>query len=405
MVTRLVSMKRLLIALLVCVSYPVASQDIATGQWRGEIIYDQVKVPFQFNVRKVNDEFQFILVNGKEEKVLEGVRLKEDSVFVQLDIFDAELRAKYTSEYMSGVWVKHYRDTQIPFSATFGQSRYMVDLKPNHTITKPWDILFTPERALAYKGVGLWEQEGSVVNGTIMTGVSDFRYFEGVVFGDSIELSSFDGAHAFLLKGVKNKNGWTGELHFDNGYSEPWQSKSNIDAKLPDPWEIVEVEPETHRPFFDILTAGSKQLKIDESDFFGKVTVIQLFGTWCPNSLDQSRFLTQWYEDNKHRDVEVLAVSYEANFSENYGLERIETYKNSLDITYPVVLGGRLSKSQAAVGFPFMEKIEAFPTLVILDKAGYVRYVHSYFNGPATGEYYTQFIQRFNELIDELESE
>ena len=70
-----------------------------------------------------------------------------------------------------------------------------------------------------------------------------------------------------------------------------------------------------------------------------------------------------------------------------------------------MVLGGRLSKTGAAMPFPFMERIEAFPTLVILDKSGYVRYVHSYFNGPATGEYYQAFDQRFNEIVDSLLAE
>ena len=75
------------------------------------------------------------------------------------------------------------------------------------------------------------------------------------------------------------------------------------------------------------------------------------------------------------------------------------------EIEYDLILGGRLSKTGAATPFPFMNRIEAFPTLVILDKQGYVRYVHSYFNGPATGEYYRSFDQRFNEIVDLLVAE
>ncbi len=398
-------MKKILLILLTSFSHYGFSQDLATGTWRGEIIYDQVTVPFEFVIDKIGGEYNCTIINGEERKRLEVVTVTEDSVWVQLDVFDAELRAKYTSQSMSGNWIKHYRNSKIPFKASLEAPRYSNDLPPNFMIKDPWEVTFSPPNALAYPGVGLWKQTGSRVSGTIMTGVSDFRYFEGIAFGDSIELSSFDGAHAFLLQGVKTAKGWEGAFHFDNSYIEDWSARPNPEANLTDPWELVKVDKGKHRPFFDILSAGSKSNKIDESDFFGKVLVIQLFGTWCPNSLDQSRFLSDWYQKNKDRDVEILAVSYETNFSESYGLSRIESYKKSLDIEYPMVLGGRLSKSQAAIGFPFMKKIEAFPTLVVLDKDGYVRYVHSYFNGPATGKYYDQFVSRFNSIIDELEAE
>jgi len=67
-----------------------------------------------------------------------------------------------------------------------------------------------------------------------------------------------------------------------------------------------------------------------------------------------------------------------------------------------VVLGGRLSKSQAALAFPFMSKIEAFPTLVIVDKDGFVHSVFNYFNGPATKEYYEAFKEQFGDVVEEL---
>ena len=103
--------------------------------------------------------------------------------------------------------------------------------------------------------------------------------------------------------------------------------------------------------------------------------------------------------------VEILASSYEANYSQEYGLSRIEEYVADIEIPYEVVLGGRLSKRAAAMPFPFMDRIEAFPTLIIVDKQGYARYVHSYFTGPATGPYYDAFDLRFNEIINELVSE
>ena len=53
----------------------------------------------------------------------------------------------------------------------------------------------------------------------------------------------------------------------------------------------------------------------------------------------------------------------------------------------------------------FINKIEAFPTLIILDKKGNARYMHTYFQGPATGQGYVDFDIRFKAIIKELLNE
>ncbi|MEO1256187.1 MAG: TlpA disulfide reductase family protein, partial [Bacteroidota bacterium] len=235
--------------------------------------------------------------------------------------------------------------------------------------------------------------------------VSDYRYFEGILEVDSISLSSFDGAHSFALTGKKSEEGWSGKMVYDNGYEEPWEATYDENVSLIDPFEMVTVEPGKYKPYYDLLGAGEGKNAIKADKYNGKVLVIQLFGTWCPNSHDQTKYLTEWYHENNDRGVEILAASFEANYSQAYGLNRLEKYREVNEIPYDLVLGGRLSKTGAAMPFPFMNKIAAFPTLVILDKQGYVRYVHSYFNGPATGAYYQAFDQQFNEKIDLLINE
>jgi len=388
---------------MILISNSVISQSITTGVWRGIIHYEEQNVPFHFEVKQ-SDQLYIEIINGKGRKRVDDVRREKDSLFIKLTPFDAELKVKYTTNSMSGEWRKHYRNSAVPFTATYDKERFDDGEQQPTEVSKKWKMTFNPTAGLAYPAVGLWEQNGSRMTGTVMTGVSDFRYFEGVIVGDSIKASSFDGAHAFLLLGKKEGKQWKGTFYFDNSYSEDWEAQANDNASLPDPWTVVEVNEGEHRPFFDILSAG-EDYTIDESKYSDKVLVIQLFGTWCPNSLDETNYLIDWYRKNDALDVEVLAVSYEANYSQEYGMQRIEEYKEALNIPYDIVLGGRLSKGQAAVAFPFMDKIEAFPTLVIVDKFGFVRYVHSYFNGPATGSYYDDFDKRFNAIIKELITE
>lgn len=380
---------------------------IKAGQWRGSILYENAEVPFIFEIGYPTGEVpEITIINGNDRRVISNALVEGDSIFIPMDPFDVEIRARFTAMGMTGSYNKYYRDLSIPFEATFGKSRMRKkSVRPFAPIEERWTISFSPGTPGMTKGVGLFKQRGDIVYGTIMTQVSDYRFFEGILDGDSIKLSCFDGAHAFLFIGKREASGWSGEMIYDNGYSEPWEGNYDAEAKLKDPFEMVQVEAGKHRPYFDLLGAGEGKDAIDPTKYEGEVLVIQLFGTWCPNSHDQTKYLVDWYEKNKERGVSLLAASFEANYSKEYGMERLSDYREMNGITYDLVLGGRLSKTGAAMPFPFMKRIEAFPTLVMIDKQGFVRHVLSYFNGPATGEYYQAFDRRFNELIDALVAE
>ncbi|NQZ78555.1 MAG: TlpA family protein disulfide reductase [Ekhidna sp.] len=383
------------------------AQVMKPGQWRGDIHYQNAKIPLTFEIGYPNgDTPEFTFINGAERVVVDNAVIRGDSLSIPFHPFDVVINAKFTAMSISGAYVKNYRDSSDPFTATYGKPRMQKkDPRPSPPLGNRLAITFSPESSDMSKGVGLFEKNGNVVTGTVMTKVSDYRYFEGILDGDSLRLSSFDGAHGFAFLGKKTEAGWEGRMIYGNQYEEPWVAVSDPKAALPDPFEMVKLEPGKHKPYYDLLGAGQGKNAIDPSRYEGKVLIIQLFGTWCPNSYDQTKYLVKWRKENPGDEVAILASSFEANYSQEYGLKRLADYRKVNDIPYDLVLGGRLSKMAAAMPFPFMKKIEAFPTLVIVDKQGYARYVHSYFNGPATGFYYEEFDKRFNEIIMSLVAE
>ena len=54
------------------------------------------------------------------------------------------------------------------------------------------------EDAYPAKGI-FFQKDGDVVTGTFRTKTGDYRYLEGVMDGNRLKLSTFDGAHAFLF--------------------------------------------------------------------------------------------------------------------------------------------------------------------------------------------------------------
>jgi hypothetical protein len=52
-----------------------------------------------------------------------------------------------------------------------------------------------------------------------------------------------------------------------------------------------------------------------------------------------------------------------------------------------------------------LNHVLSYPTTIFIDKKGTVRKIHTGFNGPATGEKYTDFVKEFESFVNELASE
>jgi thiol-disulfide isomerase/thioredoxin len=403
-------MKTLLLtlSLILFAASPLFSQTPKSGSWKGIIEYSNAEVPFSFELEYPDKSHVPILtfINGKDRASLEAT-VENDSLIIPMFAFDITLKVAMGEEQMNGILIKHYSNRSYPFKAEYGKPRYViVEEEDPIQVGLRWDMIVNAGRRGEYPAVGLFEQTGNKVTGTLMTEVSDYRFFEGKVENNEIVMSVFDGVHSFVLQGSydRSKNNWSGELILDDGYSRPWVATRDDNAELQDPFEVIDLSDRKIKPDLDKLAALTEQ-RVSSEQYEGKVLIVQLMGTWCSNSQDQTRYLTQWIKEHPEHQVEILAVNYEANYSVQYGLDRIETYKKRLNIPYDVILGGPLSKSKAAEAFSFIDEIMAFPTLVFIDKQGHARYVHSYFTGPATGEFYEDFDRRFNAIVDELSAE
>jgi hypothetical protein len=83
----------------------------------------------------------------------------------------------------------------------------------------------------------------------------------------------------------------------------------------------------------------------------------------------------------------------------------MENFKKRFGITYSEVFGGLADKKTVASSFPALNTFLSFPTILFIDKRGNVDKIYTGFTGPATGEYYTQFIKEFNEEVNKLLNE
>ena len=409
---------------------------VKTGVWRATLQTNGGELPFGLDIQPGTKPgtYAVFALNGAERLPMDTATLTGDTLRIPMALFESELVAKVDGEKLRGSWRKRRvkNDYQVvPFAATFGDGPRFGQAQqagsnpaetggpasgqavPAASVGGKWQTVFRAAGTDGAPGdttaaVGVFEQKGNKVTGTFLTPTGDYRYLAGNVFGDSLLLSCFDGSHAFLFKarlgGAKETQTLTGVFHSGLTYRETWTARPNANASLPDPAELTYLKP-GQKFTFAFPDASGKTVSLADERFKNKVTVVQILGSWCPNCMDETRFLAPWYAKNKGRGVEVVGLAFEKTTDLTESGPKLTRMSQRFQIQYPVLLAGTNDKAKASKSLPALSGVVAFPTTVFVDKKGQVRHIHTGFSGPGTGVYYDQYVGEFNRLIDKLLAE
>jgi thiol-disulfide isomerase/thioredoxin len=371
------------------------------GKYRAAIQLQGHEVPFFIEFEGEGANLKAYILNSSE-RLETDVLLKEDSVILDINVFDASLRAKYSNNTLTGKWVKHYvQNYRAPFTATpaNGQQRFDVKGSPTHDFSGTWETYFTLGSGDPRPAVGNFEQEGNQVRGSFALASGDYRYLEGNVSGNTLYLSTFNGEEAKLFIGELNNageltgkylNGLTGNYSFTASPNENFQLASKERAAT---GQAIN---------FSFPDLEGNMVSLSDPKFSGKPVIVQIFGSWCPNCMDETRYLGQWYDDNKDR-IEIVALAFEKKDDFEYASARVAKAKNRLGADYTFLIAGQ--EKEAAKTFPTIEGPIYFPTTLYIDKSGQLRKVHAGFNGPSTGPLFEQWKAEHQALVDELVKE
>ncbi|HOX83410.1 MAG TPA: TlpA disulfide reductase family protein [Chryseolinea sp.] len=382
--------------------------ELKTGTWRGVIDIQGHDLPFNFEVSKdAQGGYDASIINGSEKLLLDEITFDQDSVVFTLHIFDAELKARITEDGLSGFYIKNYeKHYRIPFKATFGQTfRFDSTNTGSVDFTGKYSVTFT-SKTDTIQSVGIFNQDKDKVEGTFLNPTGDYRYLQGNVIDGKLFLSTFDGNHAYVFEATKENDStlvgeyWSGKT----GY-EKWVAAKNDNAALEDVEKLTFLKEGYSKIDFSFPDLNGKKVSPSDEAFKNKVLILQLSGTWCPNCMDETKFLTSWYDENKDRGVEIIGLAYERKDDFTYASGRVKKMTEKLGVNYSFVIAGTNDKDKAGETLPMLNRVVAFPTTIFIGKDGSVKHIHTGFSGPGTGIYYDQFKQRFNEIVNELLSE
>jgi thiol-disulfide isomerase/thioredoxin len=366
------------------------------GVWRFELRYPKTRVPFLLELEPQKKGWGVTLINGKERIPLE-VRATKDKWIVPLQTYQNHLELRISSKTrITGYFVKAAKlpAEKIPLEGVHGAFR-RIDRgdKPTIDLSGQWAIEMTSPDGSKSTGLALFDQRGSMLHASIATPTGDYRYIDGVVVGDRFTTAAFDGVFNFVFRGRLEGDTLKAEIAAKTVTTVT--GKRDAAAKLPDPFK------QTQAANLAFTFPDTEGRAVSLADFKGRPVILQIFGSWCPNCIDELNFLAPWYQANRARGIEVVALSFERAPSPAEAKRHLAMVVKKRAIPYPVLLAATTAEETPEKKLPGMQNFLSFPTLVFLNRRHEVVKVHAGFNGPGTGLHHEAFQRAFQEAVAE----
>ena len=373
------------------------------GKYRATlIVQDNEKLNFIFEVDNPN---HLKIYNADEIIDVDEIEYHNDSIFIKMPYFESYIAAAFDGINLNGEFIEESRDRIVPFYAEFNEKKRF-DVNTNivsNNVSGAWEVEFN-DNGKIYSSKGIFQQNESQITGTFRTTKGDYRYLEGVMDGNTMKLSTFDGAHAFLFIATVKDNTIQGVFYSGNHSKETFIGKRNNSYELTHEDDLTFLKEDYGRFDFSFPDLEGNLVSLSQDRFKNKVVLVQLMGSYCPNCLDESKFYTKYYKSYKGKDLEIVALAFENAKTKEKAIGRIIRMKDKVGIEYPILLAqfGTSDKAKAQEKLPMLNHVLSYPTTIYIDKKGIVRKIHTGFNGPATGQKYLDFQNEFNEFVNAL---
>jgi thiol-disulfide isomerase/thioredoxin len=373
------------------------------GLWVGKLQINHEKtINFNFSVDSVGMDSAYLSIKNAEETIPCVAKLSGDSLWFSLPVFDAHFSLAYANDSLSGVLRVISKDRTQAFGATKTETlndRGYGAHANKQLFNGKWRAKFADGGDFA-DAIGVFSVNEHFASGTFLTETGDYRFLQGSVVNDTLLLSCFDGAHAFLFTAYFNNDTLRGEFYSGPSYKDTWWAVKDEAFELRHPESLTQYVGDSTALSFTFPDLYKNDFVFPNNNYKNKVVLIQILGSWCPNCKDEVAYFTSLKQT--YKDLEVIGLCFEMQKDLDGKIAQVKRLKEHFNIDYPLLIAGNASKKESAEKLPFLNHVVSYPTTIIVDKTGKVRKVHTGFYGPGTGKYYDDFKTEFESFLDEL---
>ncbi len=389
----------------------VRADESLEGDWELGLETPGGTLPCRLELRKQEDGLRTATIVNGSERIVVSAEFDDNGVVLDFPHYGSRMQLAWTAsrDSLQGSWTKPRAGNalaELPVRATRAADSNSEDSAvAREPFLGRWVIQFSDSVDPAVGVFRAADEHGRVV-GTFLTTTGDYRFLSGRVQQDELVLSTFDGAHAFLfIARVDTDRKLTGDFWSGNWHHETWTGQRDSQATLPDAFRQTRVVDQQQLATLRFLNLSGQPTPLVDPASDARVTIVELFGSWCPNCHDAAAVLKDMRAEFGEQNLRIVGLAFELSGEFERDKVQLERYIERFDIDYPVLLAGTSDKTDASARFPVVDRIRSFPTLLFIDQSGNIRAVYSGFSGPATGEAHTNLRKRFHSLVSSLLAE
>jgi thiol-disulfide isomerase/thioredoxin len=279
-----------------------------------------------------------------------------------------------------------------------------------------WEMRRNADEVSAPRDTRTWHvflrQSGAEVSGSILRVDGDTGTLVGHWRKGKLVLSHFAGERPNLFEATLNPDGTlavtlNGTAHYMVVRSSEARAKGIPEP--PDPSRYTSVTDPTAPFQFAFPDLAGKIVANSDPQFRGKVVLLSIGGSWCPNCHDEAPFLAEIYKDYHARGLEIVGLMFENDPDPKLSAPRVRSFIKRYGLQYPMLIAGTTQPSPTSKtinqALPQLVNFGAYPTTIFLGRDGRVRSLHAGFASPATGAEHVRLKQEIRELVERLLAE
>ncbi len=381
------------------------AEDLKPGLFKAELHTPGGPIRFDMELKHEDGAWSGLVRNPLETIVIPRVDVSDRDITLAFPHYDSAIKGKITAGRIVGRYRRRRgpdKWAEMDFRAvpvTDSKPADQMDFQP---IVGRWSVKFSKsdDPALGVFSIRHRDQEPW---GTFLTTTGDYRFLTRQTSDKThIELSVFDGAHAFLFRMKPAGDGMVGDFWSSNSWHETFTGKRDPKAELPDAFRLTTVLKGQNLNELKYPDLEGNLTSLGDKKFAGKARIIQVFGSWCPNCHDAALYLSKLQKKYGDKGLSIVGLAFEHTGEFDRDVEMVRRYIKRHRTTYPVLLAGLSDKAKATKQFPLLDRVRSYPTTIFVRPDGSVHAVYTGFSGPATGEAYSKLRERFEQVITEL---
>jgi thiol-disulfide isomerase/thioredoxin len=360
-----------------------AARPSIEGMWDATIRVKDADVPFRMRFSGSDRAVTVTYFDGERPvNASTGGALSGDRLHVDFASYASQLDARLHDGVLRGalgVW---------PFEAhRHTAAKAGVGKAPD--IAGVWEIPTETE-----KGEKAWRlvvrQTPMTTYATILRIDGDMGTISGGYANGAFHLSRFAGERPSTLVITPQPDGTLSLLvHASSGRHDlkalrPAAARAVGLAAPDDPARHTGVRNPAEAFRFSGVEIDGKTVTNADPRFKGKVVLVNVMGSWCPNCHDEAPFLAELDARYRSRGLQVVSLAFE-NPDELKSLTRLKAFVARYNLRYEVLVGG--DRDQVNARLPQAVNLNAWPTTFFLDRHGRVHSVHVGFPSQGSGPY------------------